>query len=245
MNCDITTIIVCVEYQDFLSVTLPHNRPLLGRMLVVTDPEDERTISVAEENGVDVLTTKVFFEHNALFNKWAAVNQGFSYLSVSGWCLVLDADLLLPQSSVPWKVNAGKLYKARRTQVVDWKKKIEPEKNWKRYKKIRETPGGYFHLFHSSDPAVRKIPYLNCWRWCGTGDHEFESHWPEASKVLMPFDVLHLGTPEVNWCGRSEVFCDGSMHSKATERRLMAQSLRRQTRINAGLDDKYQGDRIQ
>ena len=239
----LSTIIVSVEFSDFLSVTLPWNQKSLGRILVVTDPEDEATIAVAEQHGAEILTTKVFEDRNAYFNKWSAVNQGLDYLSANDWCLILDSDILLPQEWPAFRPKLGNLYQARRLQVPDWKKKIEPERHWKRYRKITERPSGYFHLFHAKDP--RGARYLDCWRWCGTGDWEFQDRRPEASKVLMPFDVVHLGTPEVNWCGRSEVFYDGSMHVKATERRLMVQSLRRQTRINAGLDDKYQGDRIQ
>lgn len=240
----ITTIIVCVEFADFLSVTLPWNREVLDRVLVVTDPEDEQTLDVASQNDVSVLTTKVFFEREAQFNKWSAVNQGVEYLGVRGWCLILDADLMLPQSRRIGGLKRGFLHQARRVQVPAWRTKIEPEKNWKRYKRMREFAGGYFHLFHTEDPEVRSSPYLDCWRWCATGDAEFESRWPESRKVLLPFDVVHLGTPQVNWCGRSEPFRDGSLPERSAERRDAVAAMRRQVRVNAGLDDRYQGHRL-
>jgi hypothetical protein len=235
-----STVIVSVEFSDFLSVTLPWNQKSLGRILVVTDPEDEATIAVAEQHNVEILTTKVFYEREASFNKWSAVNQGFDYLSASEWCLVLDSDILVPKEWSTSHLRKENLYHAHR--VPDWKKKVEPEKNWKRYKRLRERPAGYFHLFHASNPYGSR--YLDCWRWCGTGDWEFQYRRPETTKTLVPFDVVHLGTPEVNWCGRSEAFRDGTLHPKAAERKESARALWRQTRLNAGLDDKYKGDKI-
>jgi hypothetical protein len=84
---NLCTVIVSVEFSDFLSVMLPWNQKSLGRILVVTDPEDEATIAVAEQHGVEILTTKVFEQRNAYFNKWSAVNQGLNYL-----CLLYTSD---------------------------------------------------------------------------------------------------------------------------------------------------------
>jgi len=241
---NLTTIIVCVEFSDFLSVALRRNRDVIGEAIVVTDPEDESTIAVAGHNDVNVLTTKVFYDREAMFNKWSAVNQAFDYVSPSGWCLILDADLLLPKSFSVDCLRPGNLYQCRRAQVPDWRTKIEPEKHWKRYRKIREIPGGHFHLFHTDDLRARRPPYSDRWRWCGSGDVEFQSRWPESLRPLMPFDAVHLGQPEVNWCGRSERYFDGSLPERGPERLENMRALRRQLKINAGLDDKYQGDRI-
>ena len=102
----------------------------------------------------------------------------------------------------------------------------------------------FLDLFHTDDLRVRRPPYSDRWRWCGSGDVEFQSRWPESLRPLMPFDAVHLGQPEVNWCGRSERYFDGSLPELGHERLENMRALRRQLRINAGLDDRYQGDRI-
>lgn len=58
-------VVVCVDYSDFLNWTLPFNRQLFDKMIVVTAPHDTRTQQICEKWYVECLVTDVFYEENA------------------------------------------------------------------------------------------------------------------------------------------------------------------------------------
>ena len=62
-------IIVCVNYSDFLSHTLPFNKPLFNHLIVVTSPEDEKTKNLCEYYNVECVVTNEFTKNGDAFNK--------------------------------------------------------------------------------------------------------------------------------------------------------------------------------
>jgi glycosyltransferase involved in cell wall biosynthesis len=109
----ITAVIVCVEYDDLLAITLPHNRPFFDQVIVVTTPEDVRTQAICVANNAKCLTTRVFYERGAAFNKGAALERGFDLAGREGWFAVMDADILIPKGSVIQNVRTRARLKSR------------------------------------------------------------------------------------------------------------------------------------
>lgn len=244
----VTAISICVDFADILEFTLPYNRQQFERFLVVTHPEDEATIETAKLHGAEVLLTEVFYSRGAKFNKWAALQQGLDFLSHNGWLCILDSDIAIPKQVYKQLVpKEDCLYTPRRLDCRLLRKGIPLEKNWRRYKHVntREEFAGYFQMFHTSYEGLSQRPWFKSdWDWAGTADTLFQRRWPQRQQIRPPWDVMHLGTPYMNWTGRVQAYVDGRVPAKATERARNQEVLRRQQRLNQGLDDRYKGVRL-
>ncbi len=89
-------IITCVNYADFLAETLPHNRTMFDRMVVVTAPEDQATRRVCEFWNVQCHVSDCFEARWGEFHKAKGINEGLALLAKDGWVMHLDADILCP-----------------------------------------------------------------------------------------------------------------------------------------------------
>ena len=89
-------VIVCVNYSDFLTHTLPHNKNLFNNLVVVTDTKDIKTKQICDFNHVKCVQTDIFYDNENEFNKGAAINYGLQQLSNKDWVVHLDADIYLP-----------------------------------------------------------------------------------------------------------------------------------------------------
>lgn len=91
---NLTTIIVSVNYADYLKYTLPVNKKILGDIIVVTDYKDEATVALCEKHKVYYIRTNSFYD-NGGFNKYAGINEALKYAGQNDWILFLDADIAL------------------------------------------------------------------------------------------------------------------------------------------------------
>lgn len=92
----IEAVMVCVNYSDFLSHTLPYNKQHFDRMVVVTDLNDERTKKLCEYHNVECVQTNEFYANSDIINKGRGINEGLKRLSKDAWIVHLDADIFLP-----------------------------------------------------------------------------------------------------------------------------------------------------
>jgi hypothetical protein len=230
---------VCVDYDDFLAITLPRNSWRFERVLVVTSPEDTRTQSlVVYELGAECYVTDAFTRNGAKFNKGLAVEEALDVLGRDGWISVMDADVLLPEQASFEDIESGHLYGAHRRMLWD-PSKYRDGMDWTEFpdcpaeRAENEIPG-YFQLFNSQDPALKEPPWFGThWRHAGGYDSDFQNHWPRSRQRWLPFEVLHLGTPGVNWCGRATPrLDDGTVHDAAAERwRDLSEFMRQRKRL--------------
>lgn len=237
---DVRAIIPCVDYHDILALTLPHNLSQMESVLVVTTPDDSKTIAVAAEHGADVFLTDVFYERNAVFNKFAAIEQGLDYMGKYGWICILDADIAIPHARHQWAMNKGKLYVPRRLTLKRIPTEIPEQRKWRQYLTGRHGFGAYCQFFHADDDA---LPKGHSWQmtdstWTGMGEMHFENHWDPQNKVRPPFEVLHIGETSVNWAGRVTPFADGTVHEKAEYRRGVFQAMMNQRRVHLMNDNE-------
>ena len=92
-------VVVCINYSDFLRVTLPATKGHFNKMVVVTDTDDDETAKVCEFNNVQCIRTDAMYEHpnkKDCPNKAKAINEGLKHLKLDGWVLHMDADIWLP-----------------------------------------------------------------------------------------------------------------------------------------------------
>lgn len=92
----IEAVIVCINYSDFLKTTLPTNKFLFDRLVVVTDTKDTETHKTCEFYNVECIKTDIFYRDSKVPNKALGINEGLKKLSLDGWVVQLDADIWLP-----------------------------------------------------------------------------------------------------------------------------------------------------
>jgi len=221
-------IVVCVEYDDLLAITLPRNAAHFEKVVVVTSLKDERTPKVAAAlPNVVVHRTDAFYEKGDAFNKGRAIEEGFDVLGRDGWILVHDADVLFPIQMDLSRIEIGKLYNAPRRMLED-PRRWKPNLDWASCP-TRHEPNefpGYFQLFHADDPIAAERPwYPTDWRHAGGCDSVFQLRWPREQKVYLPFEVLHLGLDGRNWHGRCTPRLDGTMPREARRRATEQQTM--------------------
>jgi len=109
---------VCVNYADYLAVTLPLNIMHFDRFIVVTDAQDTETQRIAAENGAEVIISDGVHRDGAPFRKGAAVNEAMAALDDNTWRLIIDSDVILPvtfRDELQQRIlNPGCIYKTKR-----------------------------------------------------------------------------------------------------------------------------------
>ena len=198
-------LVVCVNYADFLARTLPRNASHFDHIVVVTTPDDVATRAVVHGcDHAELFVTQAFTKHGAVFNKGLAIEEGFDFLGRDGWMCVWDADTVMPRDMDLNDLPPNRLYAPRR-RICSKPERWDDGEDWRRFPRYRDREfAGYFQLFHASDPVLATRPWYGThWRHAGGCDSDFQAKWPRERKVRLPFDVLHLGKPGVNWAGRT------------------------------------------
>jgi hypothetical protein len=213
-------IVICVDFADLLQITLPRNAAHFTNVLVVSSPDDEATAAVVKSvPNATLFTTDAFYKDGAAFNKGLAMEVGLDHLGRQGWIAILDSDILLPRSADFSSLPQGYLFSAHRRiladttayrESLDWGKlPLAPD---------REL-AGYLQVFHAADPVLKKLPWYGTdWIHAGGCDSEFQRRWPISRKFRFAWEVLHLGLPGENWCGRVTQHTDASRPAEAETR---------------------------
>lgn len=198
---------VCVDYADYLAITLPYNRHHFDEVLVVTTHEDSNTQRLARKHGCGIYCTDAFYRQGAVFNKWLALEEGLDRYGRYGWMCLMDADVLWPKEAKLPALEIGCLYSPLRHMLEgDAQTPIPPEHSWQNihvHGNINEW-AGYTQIFHDNDhhlPQDRFHWHETNWRHGGGADSFFQFRWPSECKKRLPWNVLHLGPHGTNWCG--------------------------------------------
>lgn len=216
-------IVVSVDYDDYLALTLPWNARHMDEVLVITSFEDQATPRIVDSvPNARLLRTDGFYRHGAKFNKGQAIEDGFGVLGHKGWILVHDADVLLPRDLQLPPLEIGKLYSTHRYILEELDNCIEVMLgDWSGLPRRIETQfPGYFQLFHAEDPVLAPKPWYGIdYRHAGGCDTVFQDKWAAKNRVRLPSPVLHLGPHGTNWYGRISDRIDGAPVANVEERK--------------------------
>lgn len=222
----LNAILVCVDYSDLLSITLPYNRHHFDSVTVVTSFADEATAQVALSNDALVYQTNAFYTDGAVFNKFRALEEGLDFIGRFGWICIMDADILWPKdadlsftSHYFWQEH-NNLYTPLRRMCEEMPMGVPHEPYWKSYPlhPQQQEFAGYTQIFHAEDKHLPPAPWHQTnWKHAGGADSFFQALWPAHCKIRPPFECLHLGRAGVNWAGRVTPYLDGTQHPQAGE----------------------------
>lgn len=195
----IDAITTCVGpyYAQHLERSLPSVLAETDTVTVVTMPEDP-ALAVCDRlksPKLHVVTTPVFRELGAAFNKFAALNVGLIAMAPREFILHFDADTCLESG---WRAKADPHLKLGVLGGV--------HRYTERGKRIADHPFGcgFVHVWHVDDPNAqpRPAPFEPWWPHAGHGDREFLERWNVQKKIVdLGFRAIHLGEPRRNWHG--------------------------------------------
>lgn len=188
-SLNLRAFIVCVDFADLLSITLPYNAHHFSEVSVITSHNDEQTRDYAlhygERTGPELIVnlhiTDAFYNNGADFNKWLALEQSLDNAGRHGWICLMDVDILWPKDALKgWVPSIGHLYTPRRRMWEDWPSTatwkgdtrcdqyegyiLPDDSQWDRFPlhpQQREF-AGYSQIFHGSDPVLTKRVCSGC-----------------------------------------------------------------------------------
>jgi hypothetical protein len=196
MRIDAITCCSGALYADQLARSLPIWLETLDSLTVVTKPNDPaiEMLLQHDKRNLRIVSTSVFTDYGADFNKGAALCCAYAAAEPTSWCLHFDADIIPPtewREKVERHVLAGNLYGAPR--VLESGKPGDEK---------RFCPYGYFQLWNVNDPCSWRWPMFDTWHGhCGSYDADFMEQWQQARWKKLPFAVTHQGDPRSNWFG--------------------------------------------
>ena len=202
-------VTTCVDYSDFLEITLPRNVPHFDKLVVVTAEEDVATQEVCERHGATLkICPRERLQHQGGFNKGCAINDGLRELSRREWVAFLDADIALPEgfraALEAEELDVQSLYGMERVGCLTWP-------DWERYLESGEArpmayePGvGYFQLVHAEADRIRAkgIWYPEFYGHPELTDLLFSRRYMPHRQRVLEQRCVHLGPARENWRGR-------------------------------------------
>jgi hypothetical protein len=228
----IEAVTVCVDYADFLEVTLPTIVAAVDSLVVVTAPADRRTIELCRREHLMWTESSAMYDNGGKFSLGAALNAGLKALQLDGWVLVVDADIYLPphfhRTLDRLSLDSSKLYGIDRVHCRGHNAAVEFMSAERRLRScevpfLREfpigprivlpefgyVPCGYFQLWNAAATGYRDYPIHPAGTSEGS-DMMHATRFPRSYRELIPELVaIELGTDEpngpvgVNWSGRT------------------------------------------
>ena len=199
-----SVIIVSVNYNDYLLVSLSNNIKYFEDITVVTSSDDLMCHKICDRFKVKCIITDRMYEDGALFNKGKAINDGIKSISNPEWILLLDADIVITEK-IDLVEDKNILYTSDRyicdnyNMYKDWKDgKIEIDK----IGKYEVNKGlGFFQLFNIDNSNINKeLPFPESSNDAAWSDLQFRDKFIKRNKIDKY--VIHLGSAYRNWKGR-------------------------------------------
>ena len=115
----LSVIIVSVNYNDYLLVSLSNNIKYFEDITVVTSSDDLVCQKICDIFGVKCVITDRIYEDGASFNKGKAINDGIKSIDNPDWILLLDADIVLTKK-IDINDKSASIYVAFDSQQINY-----------------------------------------------------------------------------------------------------------------------------
>jgi hypothetical protein len=198
-NNKLDVIIVSVNYNDYLSLTLIENTKIFDNITVVTSSEDILCQELCKKFGVNCITSKDILK-DGLINKSIGLNKGIKSLNNPDWILVLDADIVVKDKINIEGLNKNTLYTNSRwiiDNIDDYNLFKIGKKELTDFKFEKDKGIGFFQLFNYE--FKNKYPESNWGRYSEStwSDVVFKRGFNEI--ISLDLKVIHIGKPYQKW----------------------------------------------
>lgn len=218
-------VTICVDHADILKITIPQNRHLFDKWIIVTAPHDAETQDLCKYYKIDFIVTNKFYENGDIFNKAKGINEGLKQLKRIDWILHLDADIVLPANfrqvckedqlqkdaiygvdrvDVVGDEKIWELLYSKRSQIMKWtyldtgiSNKFRPTFRLHNLNRGYNVIG-FFQLCHSSYLNKLEIPwYPEEHNTAARTDVGFQQRWSLNKRLFYPGIIAyHLMTED-------------------------------------------------
>ena len=224
------SVIVCVDYSDFLAHTLPVNKQHFDKIVVMTSHADVKTQKICEYHHVECVLTDSFYEDNAPFNKAKGINEGLKHLTQKGWVLHLDSDMVLPpqfrSTLEPLELDPTYVYGVDRLMCTSYESWLMQQTNphltqeagiyihptakhlpvGTRIAKYGTSEGyipiGFFQMWNPLASGINHYPQEH--KDAGRSDMLFSMQWPRSKRGFIPEIItIHLESEELAVMGKN------------------------------------------
>jgi len=193
MNKKIEAIIVCVNYYDFLEITLQKNAKHFDNIIVLSSEKDLLTQQVCSKyQNCFLVKTDAFYYKNAFFNKGLAIDVGFQFLKFKDWIINLDADIVLHENFridfFKEAIDINSSYSTRRYDIPTFNEWLDIQKDPKALNKkllYRGIGYGNFFCFNYNSEVFQNLlnqtscPYPAWFPHVAESDWIFRNYWSD------------------------------------------------------------------
>jgi len=192
-------IIVSVNYNDYLSITLKENKKLFKNITVITSKNDFKCQKICDELEVSFIICDDILKDGVL-NKSIGINKGINSLKNPDWILILDADIIVNNNIDIYNLDYKTLYTNSRWIIED----INDYNNYKVGNKLlsefifEKNKGiGFFQLFNYK--FKKRYPDSDGGRYSEStwSDLVFKKKFNQINSLNL--EVIHLGRPYQKW----------------------------------------------
>lgn len=190
-------IIVSINYNDYLLISLVNNIKVFDNITVVTTKDDIKCQEICKNLGVNCVISERVYDDGAKFNKGKAINDGIKSLDNPDLILLLDSDIVVKEKIELDRLSDDVLYTSNRIIYKDYNSFIsecneieEIDKGW-----------GFFQLFCFNNPVIDKnCPFPELSETADGSDLVFRDYFERRRSINKK--VIHLGDTKQNWKGR-------------------------------------------
>jgi len=191
INRKLDVIITSINYNKYLSVTLPNNKKYFKNITVSTSADDIECIEICKSNNIKYVIT----DNVSLFNinKSMCINTALKSLDNPDFVLLLDADIIITKTINLDNLDNHTIYTSDRIiyeEIDDYFK----GKNKSSYEKDKGL--GFFQLFKYTNSEYPESNYgrLSDGIW---SDIKFRNGFKYKKNINA--GVIHLGKPYQKW----------------------------------------------
>jgi GR25 family glycosyltransferase involved in LPS biosynthesis len=194
----IDVIIVSVNYNDYLLLSLISNTKIFNNITVVTVDSDKLCQNICKNLGVNCIISERIYENGAKFNKGKAINDAINSLENPDLILLLDADIIVKGKIEISELSDDVLYTSDRIIYKNYESFISETE----YLEEIDKGFGFFQLFCYNNPVINKYCVFPESSDTAEGsDIEFRDKF--SLKRSIGKKIIHLGETRENWKGRT------------------------------------------